>query len=165
MIHDSHNTQQRADREDLVVVKWLKSKYEALGWLPCTMPRQGSAGSLPAGRVEFNGHLGYPHSGSTGTTGRAARGRRVPRSSSPAVAHAPNAVAAAQVPRGLNPGSGHIKPQTCIRNGESVLLEQPPPRSPSVAHLVSPLTRQTAGLCTPRSMAVARQMHPYSSRN
>lgn len=55
-------------------------------YLACTYPpRQGSAGSLPAGetRVEFNGQLGYPHSGSAGTTGRAARGRRVPRSSSP----------------------------------------------------------------------------------
>lgn len=39
--------------------------------------------------MEFNGHLGYPHSGSTGTTGRAARERRVPRPSSPAVAHGP----------------------------------------------------------------------------
>lgn len=89
------------------------------------LPRQGSAGSLAAGetsppstRVEFNGHLGYPHSGSTGTTGRAARERRVPRPSStrrrtrPPPPKCRRRRASASWPQ---PGVGHIKPQTCIR--------------------------------------------------
>lgn len=144
---NGHNSKQGVEGEDLIVVKWLKSNFEAPAWLPCTLPRQGSSGSLPQVRPllpppvwSLMGISGTPTADRQGPQGvqQESAGSLAARLSSPAVAHAPHAVAAAQVPRGLNPGSGTSNRKPASGTGSLSLSNRPTPRSPSVAHLVSP---------------------------
>lgn len=98
--------------------------------------------------------MGYPTSGLIDRDHRAAQ-ERSPRVSSPQLPHTPpQAVAAAQVPRGLNPvgTSNRMQPDGELYSSKTTFAVP-------AAHLSRPLTRQLQ-LCDSRSMAVARQMHP-----